>query len=267
MNIYYVYGIYINDAIVYIGKGCGDRKDHHLRNFINKNSAVNRILNCKLQNAIKNNYVYRVSIINNKLTEQQALLRESELIKHYGRIIDNTGPLCNVCDGGNQPPSAREIKKLVGDLEWKSIRSKQKQTAQITIKNKIQDKLLIVEELLKSQKTIKEIAHVINVNKDTVLRWIIKYQIQGYTKQGKKIVIKDHLKKQREKNKGKIQKTSYIYTIVEPNGNMTQTANLITYCRQKGIDYSNLRQTIRKTSMGKQSKHKGYYIHRQSLQA
>jgi transposase len=266
MDIYYVYAIFIDNIVRYIGKGKGNRKDHHFKNHLRYNKSVNRILNYQIKKAIQNNHLYDARIIFDNLSEQEALKKEIELIKKYGRIIDSSGTLCNICHGGNQPPSVNEIKKLVGHAEWQAIRLQQKQTAQNTIKSKIQDKLIIIEKLLKSQKTIKEIAKDINVNKDTVLRWICKYKIPGSDKQGKRKAIADHLKKQRTKMKGKIQKNAYVYIIVDPLGIKFETANLRIFCKERDIDYSNLRQTVISTKSSKQRKCKGYYIYHQSLQ-
>lgn len=88
---YYVYGIYDGENICrYIGKGKGKRvKDHFTNNSSNK----------LLREHIDRNYTYK--ILFNSLTEQEALSKEIELIKLYGRLDKNNGTLFNETWGGD----------------------------------------------------------------------------------------------------------------------------------------------------------------------
>lgn len=90
VNKYYVYGIYDGDNICrYIGKGKGKRVKDHFTNSSNK----------LLRECIDRNYTYK--ILFNSLTEQEALSKEIELIKLYGRLDKNNGTLFNETWGGD----------------------------------------------------------------------------------------------------------------------------------------------------------------------
>lgn len=89
-NKYYVYGIYDEENICrYIGKGKDKRVKKHFTNSSNK----------LLRERINKNYTYK--ILFNKLTEQEALLKEMDLIKQYGRLDKNNGTLFNETWGGD----------------------------------------------------------------------------------------------------------------------------------------------------------------------
>lgn len=47
---------------------------------------------------------YDVEILFDNITNEQALEKEKEFIKLYGRSDNNTGILCNLTDGGENPP-------------------------------------------------------------------------------------------------------------------------------------------------------------------
>ena len=90
VNKYYVYGIYDGNNICrYIGKGKGKRVKNHFTN------SSNRLL----RECIDRNYTYK--ILFNELTEQEALLKEIDLIKQYGRLDKNNGTLFNETWGGD----------------------------------------------------------------------------------------------------------------------------------------------------------------------
>lgn len=86
-NEYYVYAHYKKgtDEIFYVGKGKGNRAyDYHRRSDFWKK--------------IKNKHGFDVKLIKIELSEYDALLLESKLIKKYGKIKDG-GLLCNLTDG------------------------------------------------------------------------------------------------------------------------------------------------------------------------
>lgn len=141
MNYYvYVYldtrkpGKYIYDDLIfdyepiYVGKGKKRRYKNHL--FL-RNSMDNHFYH-KLNKMISEGFEPVVIIIKNNLSENAAFDCEIELIKKIGKIIDNTGVLTNLTDGGEgssgRPCSAEtKIKisesnkgKHVGEFcEWK----------------------------------------------------------------------------------------------------------------------------------------------------
>lgn len=50
---------------------------------------------------IVNKYDYKVTILYDNISFEDAKIKEIELIKKYGRIDNNTGILCNMTDGGD----------------------------------------------------------------------------------------------------------------------------------------------------------------------
>ena len=65
---------------------------------------------------------YEVEIILDDLTKEEAIEKEIEFIKLYGRRSLNEGPLCNLTDGGegalNMPP---ESQRKINESKYKSI--------------------------------------------------------------------------------------------------------------------------------------------------
>jgi transposase len=254
MKCYYVYGIFVNSVIIYVGKGKGNRKDQHLKNFLLHNTAVNRVLKAKLSNAHKNNDKIEIKILVDDLTEDDALLQEFILIETHGKKIDQQGTLCNITNGGHQPPSADIIRKAVGDIEFKKIKEKQVNTMKLNMDKKIQAKKITINNMLTAGKMLKEIAHELNVSPATIRNWIRRSGLQmNYT--GKENKIKQHLQKYRQINNQKPNCNAKLYIIKEPSGNLYETRLLKQYCKLKNIDYSNLRATFKRGGS-----HKGYSI-------
>ena len=251
MNHYYVYGIYINSIIIYVGKGKGNRKDHHLRNFLTTNTAVSKVLKDKFTNALKNNHPLDVKILKNDLSENEALLYEQTLIQKYGKKINGTGTLCNVTDGGNQPPN---LKQIYSKDEFNLLIEKQKQIIKKNYTKKINEYKPLIEKMLNEGVMLKQIAEHIGKSPSTIRKWIRELGIK-MNYEGKNKKIKDHLSKHRKINNAKPNKNAKQYTVKEPDGTIITTRLLKTYCKNKQIDYSNLRATFKRGG-----KHKGYSI-------
>lgn len=79
-----------SDTVFYIGIGKG-------RNY--ERAKSNRSRN-KHWNGVVNKYGYKVEIVFDNLTWEDACKREIEQINLYGRIDLGTGTLVNLCDGG-----------------------------------------------------------------------------------------------------------------------------------------------------------------------
>lgn len=245
MEQYYVYGIFVNSVIIYVGKGYGNRKDHHLRNFLLHNTAVNKILRAKLQKAVKNNDNINVEVLIDRLSQDQALTEEAVLIRKYGRKINGTGTLCNVTEGGNQPPSRTVLRKLLNDTDYNSIQQKQCQTQKKNYAKKIQEKIPTIQRMLDNGELLYNIAKEIGVGTATLRTYIRKSGLK-VNYEGKQKKIKEHLEKYRSINRQKPNKNAKLYTIKEPSGNITKTRLLKQYCKTHAIDYSNLRATFKR---------------------
>ena len=257
MKEYYVYCIYVDSVPVYIGKGKGTRMHHHLRNFTLHNTAVNNVLRDKLNSAISKNQIIDVKIVQEDLSNEEALIEESNLISIYGRKIYDTGTLCNVACGGNQPPSVDNIKQLIGVDKFVEIKKKQINSMLANTDKKIQRVAPFIKESLESNRMLKDIARDLGITCPTLRDWMKRLNLpMNY--QGKVRKIKEHLQKYRAINKHIPNSNAKLYTIQEPDGKITCTRFLKQYCTSKNIDYSNLRSAFKR-----RSQHKGYSIIKQ----
>lgn len=253
-NRYYVYGLFEGDVCFYIGKGTGKRKDDHFRCFKRNKCSVNPLLYSKLLKLKKLKITPTSKILIENLSENEALENEKELIIKYGKKI-NGGTLCNLLDGGTQPPTYQDLLKFKSVDEIVQIKQKQVKSTKKTIHNKNFNKINYFKKMANKNILLKDIAKKLNVCTDTLRRWSKKYNIKiNYN--AKTLFIKKHLEVQRKIVKNKIQKTAKTYTIKQPDGSIIVVRKLVQYCKTHNIDYANLRKTYK----GVAKHHKQYTI-------
>lgn len=103
---HFVYVYYDKDIPFYVGMGQGNRHLDHIRyaqRAIDTGAQRNK-LSHKLNKIIKilaENRLPEIRIEYKELTEEQARVKEIELIKKYGRVDLGTGTLTNLTDGGD----------------------------------------------------------------------------------------------------------------------------------------------------------------------
>ena len=103
MNKYYVYKLIDprTHRCFYVGKGKGRRALTHLTEATKApDKQVNRIKCQIINNILSIGQTPIVEYVQMDLTEQEAYGLEEELIQQYGKMIDGTGPLSNIADGG-----------------------------------------------------------------------------------------------------------------------------------------------------------------------
>jgi len=108
-SIYYVYAYYdLDNNPFYIGKGTKNRMYYHLytsasyrkdKTIYNKHKT-NKIKSIVDKIGIELFSQNNIKIIKDKLTEKEALQLKAQLILKYGKLINNTGILTNITDGG-----------------------------------------------------------------------------------------------------------------------------------------------------------------------
>ena len=118
MNDFYIY-MYLHPDTkkpVYIGKGTRDRAYNMTGHFTHNKHLK------KIYGHLKSCKRY-IKIIHSNLTEKQALTKEKELIREYGRI-GRGGILVNISPGGKQPPNQKgKTWKLSEQTKDKMIKS------------------------------------------------------------------------------------------------------------------------------------------------
>lgn len=98
-KIYYVYE-YVdprNNQPFYIGKGKGNRFNHHIKNL---NDNYNLHKTNKIKKILSENLKPIINIISSGLTETEAFEMENSLIMEFGRVDNKTGCLVNLTNGG-----------------------------------------------------------------------------------------------------------------------------------------------------------------------
>ena len=150
-----------SNQVFYIGVGKTDKRPY------------SKVYRNKHWHNVVNKAGYSVEIILNNLTWEEALQKERELIKEYGRLDNKTGILVNMTDGGEGVNGYKHTE------EWKLANS-------IRNKNKIisEEQKIIVKTYMKNRKITDEF-------KANVSKGVIKY----YDEIGRKIKKETHDKK------------------------------------------------------------------------
>ena len=120
MSVYFVYQLVNPDTNLpfYVGKGKNDRAKTHLwgkpkSNNPDKDSMIAEIRSRGVEPIIQ--YVYE------NLSEEEAYLKEEELIAKYGRVkFDNNGILVNIKKDA-RPPSQKGKKRIFTDEHRKNL--------------------------------------------------------------------------------------------------------------------------------------------------
>lgn len=258
-NKYYVYGLYEEGAELpfYIGKGSGRRVKRY---SLDDTRKIGYLLQCKFKNLKRLGKKLNRKILHENLSETDALQVEMNLIKKYGKRCDNTGILFNFTDGGDQPPSVDIIRKMYGESKYKKMQERRNITLKETAYGKNFDKILKVEELLKENLLMKEIAEIVGVNKITVGKWIKTFDLK-YDDTKKRLLEIDRLNSCRKENVKKIGKNYKKYLVVDPKNNETWVYKMVIFCKENGLDYRGLRNTFKRVKRnGVPCKCKGFWI-------
>ena len=204
-KVYYVYGYYdMNGDLFYIGKGKYNRKFYHLyesQNYRKDKTLYNKHKTNKIKSIISKIGIdefieTKIKVIKDNLTEKEALDLEKTLILKYGKLIDNTGILTNITDGGefcignhfkSREHRNKISKSLTGSKRAEKSRKKQSQTVtginnpnygkKHTKETKSKISKRVSKPIVfqgKKYKSITECAVANNVSRTTIMRWLKK---------------------------------------------------------------------------------------------
>lgn len=90
----YVYAYIIDGVARYIGKGTGNRDKYHL------SCSENSLFHKYLRNRLKEGKVPIIKRWIENVSDEVAYDYEERFIKKIGKVIDSTGTLLNICNGG-----------------------------------------------------------------------------------------------------------------------------------------------------------------------
>ncbi len=164
---YYVYGLYDNDDIFYIGKGRGKRYKGH---FTNVSLSKNTYKNNKIKDINNSGRKVNVRIIAKGLSERESLLLEGKLIESYG-LHRSGGCLTNIYGG--------DWYKTSNGYTFPEERRKQQSLA-LRGKNGMYDEDTVLKAKLlfhyrgMTYKEISELPEFSNVGDTTVKQWCNK---------------------------------------------------------------------------------------------
>lgn len=140
--MFYVYGLYnpITEVLFYVGKGT-KKNNRHKDHLTEKRGKENRLRWKQICDIRKSGLEPIVQILlDNIIDEDTAYIEESKLIKHYGKVIDNTGTLTNILDDA-RPPSWKGREKSAEHRKNLSISHLGKTLTEETKKKIIETKL------------------------------------------------------------------------------------------------------------------------------
>jgi len=265
MNTFYVYQLIDprNNLPFYIGKGNGKRMYHHVRLALKeKISNGNKYLFNKIKKIISLGFSIEYHKVIENVSEQEALVKEIELIKKYGMYP--VGCLCNLTIGGEgvvgykwsseqkdrmknsmiRIVNTEEWRKKHWDgmnkVDWKRVRKLQS----ATLKNKFLTDIKFLDE---HRKRIKLANSSDESKKQNSIRITKFYETHPEQKE-KLSKIQKHLWAIGKYNNSKT------WCFVSPTGETTTFINLQKFCRKNNLSQSNMINVFR----GKRKSHKGW---------
>lgn len=247
-KVYYVYSLcYPNGKPFYIGKGKNYRAKFHIncKTCLREKNLKTKIVNKLLKEGIEP----LVNYLEINLTEQEALLKEKEYIKQYGRIDNNTGCLANHTDGG-EGVSGYKFDPEVARLRMLSRKGVPRSEE---VKRKIKENRKYTKH---SPETILKIRAAVKGKKRTMTEKFLKaIERRRGVPRSPEACLKTSLaqkgRKVPQERKDKISNTlKKEYKLIGPAGDLITIKGLLDWCRQNNLHAQTISQLSRT----------GYYI-------
>ena len=256
-KVYYVYSLcYPNGKPFYIGKGKNYRAKFHIncKTCLREKNLKTKIVNKLLKEGIEP----LVNYLEINLTEQEALLKEKEYIKQYGRIDNNTGCLANHTDGG-EGVSGYKFDPEVARLRMLSRKGVPRSEE---VKRKIKENRKYTKH---SPETILKIRAAVKGKKRTMTEKFLKaIERRRGVPRSPEACLKTSLaqkgRKVPQERKDKISNTlKKEYKLIGPAGDLITIKGLLDWCRQNNLHAQTISQLSRTGYYTLKTNNKTYY--------
>jgi hypothetical protein len=175
----------------------------------------------------------RIILLKQNLTEKEAFKHEIYMIAVFGRKDLGTGILHNRTDGGEGSS---------GSPRFFTEEHKQKLRTYAKDREVTQETREKIGRKLKNRKFSQETRDKMSNSKKGV----------PHTKEHNEKIRKSNYERPKESFR------RYVYTFISPNGEITETTDVINFCKEHGLTHSK----VCATSRGLQSHHKGWKVFR-----
>lgn len=254
MNIYYVYQLRVEgrEQPFYIGKGKGDRANHHLTpKGISEGGNLHK--RRTIAKAIREGNMVLVEFLEENLTEAEALDREKFWIAHYGRADKKLGPLTNMTDGGEGMAGFIHSEETLQKLREAASGEKSYWFGIGPMKGKTHTE---ATKAMMSSTRQKENNAFFGRTHDEATRERMRQIKLDNPVDSSRFEGKTHSAESRAQIGDSCAKV--LYKVTKPDGTVEVVRNMRQYCRDNGLTAPNMMAV----AAGKQRAHKGYLCER-----
>lgn len=245
------------DTIFYIGIG---KKNSRAYSKCGRNTYWKNIVK-------KCNNVFKVNILHDNLTWEEACNKEKEYIKQYGRVDNCTGTLCNLTDGGEGILNLQhtdEAKLKISIAAKKRYKLKPQCRKGQRFVNKNSRKLVIVDlktYIIYNYNTLVEASLFLNTSPSRVRRaCIVGKSINNYYLKFGEGISKEEIKQLKNKKVYALSDLSIVnvnkdYSCIQKKVINLETkkvySSISEVCRKYNINYSTLSRQLNGVSKNK----------------
>lgn len=237
--------------IFYIGKGCGHRMFLHEKTVKKGKSTNNNILLTEKIKSILNdgkNVLYKK--ICNGLSSQNALIKESDIIKSMGRLDTGTGNLLNLTDGGEGSIniSSETRNKLSRSHIGMIFSEEHRKNLSLAALNRTKEHIEKIASKNRGRKQSEETKKKISQSKKgKSIPWITGRHHNDQTKKRLSDINKtffSNLDNRKKWSEMMLRNPSFtkIWFFSDPKGNKIKIDNLSKFCRENHFYYECMKQ-------------------------
>jgi hypothetical protein len=242
-TVYYTY-VYLHPETkvpFYVGKGTNGRCNAHI-NAAHKVriGSTESLCVVECRRLLNQNLMPIIEIVLQNVTETEAFQEEIKLINLYGRRCDETGSLVNLTFGGDGASGFKQSEEHIQKRVYKQLGKKrteeQKQRMKL-IANSPESRKRISDLFRGKPKTLEHRAKLSKTQKGKSITEELRRKIsEGCIRNGvRPPIIKSD---QHNRAKGGI--------ILMPDGNELHFTCLASFCQERGLNVSSVRNTLAK---------------------